>query len=139
MSSESGTTGDKGSGGSGDQGSGGLVLRGGSGSAGRGGSRGSGRGSGSGSGRGSAGSAGSKGTKGSISRDVGSAFLCTFRVAEERFALSTALVRELVEVTNVTRVPQTSQALLGLFNLRGEPLPLVDMAAVLGLPRETSG
>lgn len=64
---------------------------------------------------------------------VGEANLCTFVVNGQRFALSTALVRELVEVTAVTLVPRVDPAILGLFNLRGEPMPLVDMATVLGM------
>jgi hypothetical protein len=96
---------------------------------------------GSGSGSGSLSDSGpskgaSKGSGGSASRDtrdVGAASLCTFVVTGQRFALTTSLVRELVEVTAVTRVPRTDVALLGLFNLRGEPMPLVDMAMVLGI------
>jgi hypothetical protein len=75
---------------------------------------------------------GSKGTAARDTREVGEAHLCTFVVNGQRFALSTSLVRELVEVTAVTKVPRTDDAVLGLFNLRGEPMPLVDMAMVLG-------
>jgi hypothetical protein len=77
-------------------------------------------------------SKGSAGSAGRETREAGAAHLCTFIVGGQRFALSTSLVRELVEVTNVTKVPRTDIALLGLFNLRGEPMPLVDMAMVLG-------
>jgi chemotaxis signal transduction protein len=83
----------------------------------------------------SRGSGGSAQTRGSgTGRDAGSAHLCTFRVGGQRYALSTALVRELLEVTAITRVPRTDPAVLGLFNLRGEPMPLVDLALVLGMP-----
>jgi len=91
---------------------------------------GSGAGSLADSGRPSKGSGGSKPT---APRDAGDAHLCTFRVGEQRYALSTALVRELVEVTTITPVPRTSHAFLGVFNLRGEPMPLVDMALLLDL------
>lgn len=90
-------------------------------------------------GRGSAagkGSRDSRGSKGSASREARGAdaeYLCTFTVGGQRYALSTDLVRELVEVTSVTPVPRTDEAILGLFNLRGEPMPLVDLALVLGL------
>jgi len=75
---------------------------------------------------------GSKASGASVGRDVGDAHLCTFIVNGQRFALSTSLVRELVEVTSITKVPRTDSAVLGLFNLRGQPMPLVDMAMVLG-------
>lgn len=65
--------------------------------------------------------------------DAGDAHLCTFVVSGQRFALSTSLVRELVEVTSFTKVPRTDGAVLGLFNLRGQPMPLVDLAMVLGI------
>lgn len=107
---------------SGSAGSGGSDVS--RGSAGSRGSRGS-------AGKGSAGSKGS-GDQGGGSRDVGQDHLCTFVVAGQKYALSTALIRELVEVTTLTVVPRTDVALLGLFNLRGEPMPLVDMAMILG-------
>lgn len=120
----------------------GGTATGGTGASGSGGGSGSGGASGSGgveSGRDSRGSKGSKGSKGSVGsagvapRDVGQSHLCTFVVAGQKYALSTALIRELVEVTTITTVPRTDIALLGLFNLRGEPMPLVDMAMVLGI------
>lgn len=78
-------------------------------------------------------SRGSAGSKPSARREAGEAHLCTFRVRDQRYALSTALVRELVEVASVTPVPRTPSSFLGLFNLRGEPIPLVDMALLLDL------
>lgn len=122
----------------------GGTATGGTGASGSGGGSGSGGASGSGSagaesGRDSRGSKGSKGSKGSVGsagvapRDVGKSHLCTFVVAGQKYALSTALIRELVEVTTITTVPRTDIALIGLFNLRGEPMPLVDMAMVLGI------
>ncbi len=92
-----------------------------------------GTGSGSLADSGKASKAGSKGSAGSANRDIGASSLCTFVAAGQRFALSTSLVRELVEVTAVTPVPRTDAAVLGLFNLRGEPIPLVDMAMVLAI------
>lgn len=85
-------------------------------------------------------SRGSRGSNGQASRvaagGAGEGYLCTFSVAGQRYALSTSLVRELVEVTRVTTVPCVDPALLGIFNLRGEPMPLVDLSRVLGLPAE---
>ncbi len=93
---------------------------------------------GGGSGSGSLADSGrpTKGGSKSASRDtreVGEAHLCTFVVNGQGFALTTMLVRELVEVTSITKVPRTDDSILGLFNLRGEPMPLVDMSMLLGL------
>ncbi len=77
-------------------------------------------------------SGGSRGGDARDSRDPGTGHLCTFQVGGQKYALSTTLVRELVEVTAITPVPRTAPAVLGLFNLRGEPMPLVDLSLVLG-------
>ena len=72
-------------------------------------------------------------------REAGLGYLCTFLVAGQRYALSTSLVREIVEVDRVTRVPRVSAEVMGLFNLRGEPMPLVDLSLVLmGTPSPAS-
>lgn len=63
----------------------------------------------------------------------GSTGICTFRLGTQRFGLNTALVGEVVSVTALAPVPLVPPAVLGLFNLRGAPIPLLDFAAVLGL------
>ena len=42
--------------------------------------------------------------------------------------------REILSLTPVTRVPQTPDYLLGVINLRGQVVPVVDMRLKLGLP-----
>ncbi len=59
--------------------------------------------------------------------------LCTFWLGAKCFGLDVALVGEVVVVESVTPVPKGHDALLGLFNLRGTPVPLVDAATVLSL------
>jgi chemotaxis signal transduction protein len=44
------------------------------------------------------------------------------------------MVGEFVVVENFVPVPATPEAVLGLFSLRGEPVALLDLVRVLGLP-----
>jgi purine-binding chemotaxis protein CheW len=55
------------------------------------------------------------------------------RVAGEQYALAVGDVAEVVELGRVTPVPGARAPLLGLCNLRGEILPVVDLAAILGI------
>jgi len=56
------------------------------------------------------------------------------RVAGEDYALAVAEVLEVAEVGEVTPVPGAGAAVLGVRNLRGQVVPVVDLATVLGLP-----
>lgn len=58
----------------------------------------------------------------------------TFFVGPTEFAFPTGSVREVVPYPEtVTRVPLCSDAVHGIFSLRGEVLPILDMASLLGL------
>jgi purine-binding chemotaxis protein CheW len=57
------------------------------------------------------------------------------RAADERYALPVADVLEVVELGDVTPVPGADSALIGVRNLRGQVLPVIDLHTVLGLPR----
>jgi purine-binding chemotaxis protein CheW len=59
--------------------------------------------------------------------------LCAFWLGGRCFGLDVALAFEVVVVDTITPVPKAHGALLGLFNLRGTPVPLVDAASVLAL------
>lgn len=54
-------------------------------------------------------------------------------VGADWYALDVQSVREVVAQPVVTAVPAAPQALLGLFNLRGEIVPLFETATLLGL------
>lgn len=58
----------------------------------------------------------------------------TFSLGEELFGVEVTRTREILSVTPVTRVPQTPEYLLGVINLRGQVVPVVDMRLKLGLP-----
>src|SRR5262245_15529895 len=53
---------------------------------------------------------------------------CVFRSGRERFCLSVLDVEEVVEWPTLTRVPLAPSFLMGIFNLRGSIVPVVDIA-----------
>jgi len=55
------------------------------------------------------------------------------RVADEHYALPVADVLEVAELGEVTPVPAAGAAVLGVRNLRGQVLPVVDLATVFEL------
>ena len=58
----------------------------------------------------------------------------TFSLGEELFGVEVTRAREILSVTPVTKVPQTPEYLLGVINLRGQVVPVIDMRLKLGLP-----
>jgi purine-binding chemotaxis protein CheW len=58
----------------------------------------------------------------------------TFTLDEEDFAVDVLNVREVLDFTNVTRVPRTPDFMKGVINLRGSVVPVVDMRIKFGLP-----
>ncbi len=58
----------------------------------------------------------------------------TFQLAEELFGVEVTRTREILSLTPITKVPQTPDYLLGVINLRGQVVPVVDMRLKLGLP-----
>lgn len=57
----------------------------------------------------------------------------TFRLDREVFALEISKVREVLDFTNITKVPQTPDFMLGVINLRGSVVPVVDMRLKFGM------
>jgi chemotaxis signal transduction protein len=63
--------------------------------------------------------------------------LCAFWVRGRCFALDVDLVGEIVNVESVVPVPMSHPAMMGLFNLRGTPVALVDLALALSLDQRS--
>lgn len=57
----------------------------------------------------------------------------TFSLADEIFAVDVAKVREILEFTSITKVPQTPEYMRGVINLRGSVVPVMDMRLKFGL------
>lgn len=59
-------------------------------------------------------------------------------VGDDVYALDASVVREVVTEPVPTPVPTAPSFILGLFNLRGEVVPLFDTAALIGVGRLTN-
>ena len=57
---------------------------------------------------------------------------CVFRAGRERFCLAVLDVEEVVDWPSVTRVPLAPSFLMGIFNLRGSIVPVIDIAFTEG-------
>jgi len=57
----------------------------------------------------------------------------TFRLGQETFAVDVTKAREVLDYVPPTRVPQTPRFMLGVINLRGGVVPVIDMRQKFGL------
>ncbi|MGH8145834.1 MAG: chemotaxis protein CheW [Rhodanobacteraceae bacterium] len=60
----------------------------------------------------------------------------TFTLAGEEYGVDILAVREIRAWSRVTRIPQTPEYVLGVLNLRGAIVPVMDLRLRFGLPRE---
>ena len=51
----------------------------------------------------------------------------TFKLADEIFGVDVAKVREILELTTITRMPQMPEYVSGVINLRGSVVPVIDL------------
>lgn len=58
----------------------------------------------------------------------------TFNLDGEVFAIEVSKVREILDHTELTRIPQMPTFMCGVINLRGSVVPVVDMRIKFGLP-----
>lgn len=57
-----------------------------------------------------------------------------FEVADQKYALPTRDVRELVRAVEITPLPDAPAVIEGVVNVRGQVLPVLDVRARFGLP-----
>jgi len=57
----------------------------------------------------------------------------SFKLGEEVFAIDISKVREVLDFTTVTKVPQTPDYMRGVINLRGGVVPVVDLKLKFGM------
>lgn len=57
----------------------------------------------------------------------------TFRLEKELFGVEVSRTKEILSLTPITRVPQTPDYMLGVINLRGQVVPVIDMRRKMGL------
>jgi len=58
----------------------------------------------------------------------------TFRLGDELFAINVAKVREVLDLTLITKVPTAPAYMRGVVNVRGNAIPVVDLRHRFGLP-----
>lgn len=75
-----------------------------------------------------------KAVKGAKPHPVGNGQYLTFFVAGEEYAVSILKVKEIIEYDTVTVVPNTAPWIRGVTNLRGNVVPVIDLAVKFGLP-----
>lgn len=63
----------------------------------------------------------------------------TLAAAAEIFAIDTQCVREIIEYSQVTRVPMMPDFICGVINLRGAVVPVIDLQARFGKGRARLG
>jgi purine-binding chemotaxis protein CheW len=57
----------------------------------------------------------------------------SFKLEDEEFALDISKVREVLDFTKITKVPQTPEFMKGVINLRGAVVPVVDLNKKFGI------
>jgi len=66
-------------------------------------------------------------------KQAGEGQYLTFKLEEEIYALEITKVREVLDYTKVTKVPQTPPFVKGVINLRGKVVPVVDLRLKFGM------
>ena len=59
----------------------------------------------------------------------------TFHLAGEEYAVGILKVKEIIEYGTLTLVPQTPPSVRGVINLRGNVVPVIDLAIKFGMPQ----
>lgn len=70
----------------------------------------------------------------SVKLEDGEMELLSFRVGEQEYSVNIMSVREIRGWSKATPLPHAPSFVRGVINLRGAVLPIVDLAARLGLP-----
>jgi purine-binding chemotaxis protein CheW len=65
--------------------------------------------------------------------------LVGFIIGDEEYAVPILSIQEIIKPFTWTRVPQVPPYVLGVFNLRGAVIPLIDLRLKFGLPSKKQG
>jgi len=65
------------------------------------------------------------------SEEMAKRLFLLFNLGNERFAVTTELITEITPLVELTRIPRTESYICGLFNYRGETIPVVDTSMLL--------
>jgi len=72
----------------------------------------------------------------SIVKDNGVQTYLSFKLSEEVFAINVSKVINILEMSNITKIPKAPEYMKGVINLRGTVLPVVDLRIKFGLPKK---
>ena len=75
-----------------------------------------------------------RGVENSFSEVHGTMQLVSFNLAKELYGIEITKVREIILITEITRIPETPDFLKGLINLRSTVIPVIDLRVRFGLP-----
>jgi len=62
----------------------------------------------------------------------------TFKLDDDKFAVDVQKTREIVDLRDVTKVPQSPEFMLGVINLRGSVVPVIDLRLKFGIQKAES-
>jgi purine-binding chemotaxis protein CheW len=69
----------------------------------------------------------------SLSENHGTLQLVSFQLDKELYGIEITKVREIILITEITRIPQTPHYVKGLINLRSTVIPVIDLRSLFGL------
>lgn len=62
--------------------------------------------------------------------------ILSFRLGEEVFAIGVSRVINILELSQITKIPKSPDYMKGVINLRGAVLPVIDLRTKFGLPEK---
>jgi purine-binding chemotaxis protein CheW len=65
--------------------------------------------------------------------------LVSFKIGDEEFGVDILSVQEINRMSQITKVPNTSDFVEGVINLRGRVIPVIDLRIKLGMQRKEHG
>jgi purine-binding chemotaxis protein CheW len=74
-----------------------------------------------------------RGVENTFSEVHGTMQLVSFHLAKELYGIEITKVREIILITEITRIPETPDFLKGLINLRSTVIPVIDLRVRFGL------
>ncbi|NBZ86723.1 chemotaxis protein CheW [Stagnihabitans tardus] len=63
----------------------------------------------------------------------------TFDLGDQTFAVDVANVREILDAQEISPLPNATSDLMGMIDIRGQGIPVMDLSLPLGLHRRTHG
>lgn len=69
-----------------------------------------------------------------LSENHGTFQLVSFELAKELYGIQITKVREIILISEITRIPQAPPYVKGLINLRSTVIPVIDLRTLFGLP-----